>query len=105
MVRCHSRAPESEPVSSVHWMPIYTRHARDIVTVTLGQIIAAPGADVTSVWIKNPRNQVGKAANDKFIAFWRGQAVHLAGKMRYFDTEEDARRCLVRCDAAGRIVD
>lgn len=56
-------------------------------------------------WIKSPKNQLGRTANDKFIAYWRGQAVSRAGVIRHFDTEQEAREYLARCDAAERIVD
>jgi hypothetical protein len=57
-----------------------------------------------SDWIKNPTNQVHQAANGRFYALWRGQVVYAPdGTVRHFETEQEARALLARCDAAGSI--
>jgi hypothetical protein len=54
--------------------------------------------------IKNPTNQVHRAANGRFYALWRGHVVYTSdGSVWHFDTEHEARAFLARCDAAGRI--
>lgn len=58
-----------------------------------------------SDWIKNPTNQVHQAANGKFYALWRGKVVYAPdGGVRHFDTEQEGRDFLNRCDQAGRII-
>jgi hypothetical protein len=56
--------------------------------------------------IKNTANQISRSANGKWHVFWRGLVAYTnAGKVREFDSEQEARQFLVRCDAAERIVD
>ena len=55
--------------------------------------------------IKNPTNQVSRAANGKFFAHWRGQVVYNRyGTVKHFDTEGEAWAYLSDCDRAGEIL-
>jgi hypothetical protein len=55
--------------------------------------------------IKNPTNQVHRAANGRFYALWRGQIVYIpGGTVRHFANERDAWAFLAQCDAAGGII-
>jgi hypothetical protein len=39
-----------------------------------------------------------------FLAFWRGQIVYENGRVKRFESEDEAYEFLARCDSAGRIV-
>jgi hypothetical protein len=55
--------------------------------------------------IKNPTNQVSRAANGKFFVHWRGRVVYTSfGTVKHFDTEGEARMYLAECDRAGEIL-
>ena len=58
-----------------------------------------------SHWIKNPTNQVHRAANGQFYALWQGQVVYRSsGAVRHFDTEAEAWSFLGQSDRAGRML-
>jgi hypothetical protein len=50
------------------------------------------------------RNRVERSASGGFNAIWRGQVAYENGRVKKFETEDDARAYLDRCDSAGRIV-
>lgn len=53
--------------------------------------------------IKNPLNQVHRAADGRFYVLWRGVLLNGSdGRMCTFDTEGEAQTCLARCEAADR---
>jgi hypothetical protein len=52
----------------------------------------------------NSRNRVERSASGGFNAIWRGQVVYENGRVKKFESEDDTRAYLDRCDAAGRIV-
>ena len=53
----------------------------------------------------NQANQVRQSADSGFYSLWCGRAIHLAdGRMRLFNTEEDAWIFLAKCDSAGRVI-
>ena len=55
--------------------------------------------------ITNQTNQVRRSSAGEFYGLWYGQAIHLEnGRMRLFNTEEDAWIFLAQCDTAGRII-
>jgi hypothetical protein len=52
-----------------------------------------------------PGNQISKVADEKFCVQWQGHTIYTPdGKLRYFDTEREAKAFLDQCDATGRIV-
>jgi hypothetical protein len=53
---------------------------------------------------KNWRNRVERSTSGGFNAIWRGQDVYENGRVKKFETEDDARAYLDRCDTAGRII-
>ena len=53
--------------------------------------------------IKNPGDQVHRAANGRYYVLWRGLLMNGAdGRLRFFDTEHAAQEFLAQCDAADR---
>jgi hypothetical protein len=54
--------------------------------------------------IKNPNNKVDPTTHGKFHAFWRGQMTYENGRVKRFETENEAWEFLARCDAAGKII-
>jgi hypothetical protein len=52
----------------------------------------------------NRRNRVEQSASVGFNAIWRGQVVYENGRVKKFETADDARAYLDRCDTAGRII-
>jgi hypothetical protein len=52
----------------------------------------------------NSRNRVERSASGGFNAIWRGHDVYEKGRIKKFDSEDDARAYLDRCDTAGRII-
>jgi hypothetical protein len=61
-------------------------------------------ASIMTSEFKNWRNRVERSVSGGFNAFWRGQDVYENGRVKKFETEDDARAYLDRCDAAGRII-
>lgn len=54
--------------------------------------------------VKNPANQIHRISGGYYV-LWRGMlASGPNGIMRVFESEEEARAYLARCDAAGRMV-
>ena len=54
--------------------------------------------------IKYPSNRVDPTADRTSVAFWRGQVVYENGRVKRFETENEAREFLARCDLAGKIL-
>ena len=54
--------------------------------------------------IKNPLNQVHRAADGRFYILWRGALVNApdGGRMLTFATEDEAQAYLARCEVADR---
>jgi hypothetical protein len=54
--------------------------------------------------LKNPLNQVHRAADGRYHILWRGALVNApdGGRMLTFATEDEAREYLARCEAADR---
>jgi hypothetical protein len=52
--------------------------------------------------IKNPGNQVHRAANGRYYVLWRGVLVSGADGVRLFNTEHEAQEFLAQCEAANR---
>jgi hypothetical protein len=61
-------------------------------------------ASIMTSEFKNWRNRVARSASGGFSAIWRGQDVYENGRVKKFETEDDARAYLDRCDTAGRII-
>jgi hypothetical protein len=40
----------------------------------------------------------------RFMAHWKGRVVYENGRIKRFNTSDDALAFLARCDAAGRII-
>ena len=53
---------------------------------------------------KNPSNRVDPSTGGKFNAFWRGRVVFENGRVKRFETENEAWEFLACCDAAGKII-
>jgi len=53
---------------------------------------------------KNWRTRVKRSASGGFNAIWRGQVVCENGRVKKFESEDDTRAYLDRCDTAGRII-
>ena len=53
--------------------------------------------------IKTNENRVDRSANGAFSAFWRGQIAYENGRVKRFETENEAWEYLARCDVAGKI--
>ena len=53
---------------------------------------------------KNPSNRVDASTSGKFNAFWRGRVVVGNGRVKRFETENEAWEFLARCDAAGKTI-
>jgi hypothetical protein len=49
-------------------------------------------------------NRVDPSPNGRFLAFWRGRVVYENGRVKRFETEDEAWKYLARCDAAGKII-
>jgi hypothetical protein len=55
--------------------------------------------------IINQTNQVRGSVDSGFYSLWYGRAIRLSdGRMRLFNTAEDAWIFLARCDSAGRVL-
>ena len=54
--------------------------------------------------IKNPSNRVDPSTGGKFHAFWRGRVVFENGRVKRFETENEAWEFLARCDVAEKII-
>ncbi|MFZ0126206.1 MAG: hypothetical protein WAL48_18715 [Xanthobacteraceae bacterium] len=52
----------------------------------------------------NSRNRLERSARGGFNAIWRWQVVYENGRVKKFESEDDARAYLDRCDTAGRII-
>jgi hypothetical protein len=61
-------------------------------------------ASIMTSEFKNWRNRVERSASGGFNAIWRGHDVYENGRVKKFETEEDARAYLDRCDTAGWII-
>ena len=53
--------------------------------------------------IKNPDNRVERSTKG-FSAFWHGRMVYENGRVKQFDTENEAWEFLAHCDFAGKII-
>jgi len=50
------------------------------------------------------RDEIHPAPNGKFYALWQGRAVCFSGgSLRYFETEQDARKFLAECADETRL--
>jgi hypothetical protein len=55
--------------------------------------------------ITNQTNQVRRSGDSEFYGLWYGQAIRRAdGRMRLFNTEQDAWIFLAQCNSAGRVI-
>ena len=53
----------------------------------------------------NPANHLEKGVGDVWYVFYHSQSVSdETGRAIEFETEADANECLMRCEAAGRII-
>ena len=53
---------------------------------------------------KNSSNRVDPTHDGKFHAFWHGRVVYENGRVKRFETEDEAWEFLGRCDLAGKII-
>lgn len=53
---------------------------------------------------KNANNRVDQTANGAFHAFWNGRVVYENGRVKRFETENEAWEFLARCDLVGKII-
>ena len=53
---------------------------------------------------KTQSNRVDRSANGAFCAFWHGQMTYENGRVKRFETEQQAWEFLARCDTAGKII-
>jgi hypothetical protein len=49
-------------------------------------------------------HKVEKMGDGRFMAYWKGRVVYENGRIKRFETSDDALSFLARCDAAGRII-
>jgi hypothetical protein len=49
-------------------------------------------------------HKVKKMGDGRFMAYWNRRVVYQNGRIKRFETSEDALAFLARCDAAGRII-
>ena len=58
---------------------------------------------VTTDEIKGSANRVDPSGMS-FLAFWRGRIVYENGRVKRFETENEAYEFLARCNSAGRFI-
>ena len=52
---------------------------------------------------KSQDNRVDRAHDGKFHAFWRGDVVYANGRVKRFETQQEAWEFLALCDSLGKI--
>jgi len=52
---------------------------------------------------KSQRNRVDRAHDGKFHAFWRDDIVYANGRVKRFETQQEAWEFLALCDSLGKI--
>ena len=52
----------------------------------------------------NPNNRVDALHDGKFLAYWHERVVYENGRVKRFETENEAWEYLARCDLAGKIL-
>ena len=53
---------------------------------------------------KETPHKVEKMGDGRFMAYWNGRLAYENGRIKRFNTSEDALAFLKACDAAGRII-
>jgi hypothetical protein len=74
------------------------------MTDTLDDSETSPTRSKLNVTDKGASHQIERSTTGEFMAFWNGQAVYKNGRIRKFQTGNEARDFLARCDAAGKII-
>ena len=49
-------------------------------------------------------HKVEKMGDGRFMAYWKGRAVYENGRIKRFNTSDEALVFLTRCDVAGKII-
>ena len=49
-------------------------------------------------------HKVEKMGDGRFMAYWNGRVVYQNGRIKRFETSDEALAFLKRCDAAGKII-
>ena len=49
-------------------------------------------------------HKVEKIGDGRFMAYWNGRVVYQNGRIKRFETVDEALAFLKRCDAAGKII-
>ena len=49
-------------------------------------------------------HKVEKMGDGRFMAYWNGRVVYQNGRIKRFETVDEALAFLKRCDAAGKII-
>ena len=52
---------------------------------------------------KSQDNKVDRLYDGKFHAFWRGDIVYANGRVKRFETQQEAWEFLALCDSLGKI--
>ena len=68
-----------------------------------GSIRANSGSDAMVDETVSQDHRVDCSHDGKFRAFWRGRVVFANGRVKRFETEQEAWEFLARCDALGKI--
>ena len=64
----------------------------------------APKAPIKLNVADSTLHKVERMVDGRFITYWRGRVIYEYGRIKRFNTSDDALAFLARCDAAGRIV-
>jgi hypothetical protein len=75
-----------------------------VMTDTFDGSRTNPARSKLSVTNKGGRHRIERSTTGEFLAFWNGQAVYENGRIKKFQTGNEARDFLARCDAAGKII-
>ena len=63
-----------------------------------------PKAPIKFNVTENTTHKVEKMVDGRFMAYWNGRPVYEYGRIKRFNTSEDALAFLKLCDTAGKIV-
>jgi hypothetical protein len=57
-----------------------------------------------NITAEGAQHKVERMVDGRFMAHWKGRVVYENGRIKRFNTSDDALAFLARCDAAGRII-
>ena len=64
----------------------------------------APKAPIKLNVTEGAPHKVEKIGDGRFMAYWNGRVVYQNGRIKRFETVDEALAFLKRCDAAGKII-